>query len=66
VQLRRAEEFALIFSSYNLKRVMSILGVKAVIQRLKGLKAHFLVLWCIVVPVFQPPNRSDLITDQKL
>jgi hypothetical protein len=29
---------------------MSILGVKAVIQRLKGLKAHFLVLWCIVVP----------------
>jgi hypothetical protein len=34
-------EFALVFASYNLKRVLSILGVKEVINRLKGLFLTF-------------------------
>lgn len=52
-KLKVAGEFALIFSSYNLRRAMSILGVKALIQRLEGLKCRFLVLCCPVVPVRQ-------------
>jgi transposase len=36
-------EFALVFASYNLKRVLSILGVKEVINRLKGLFFDFLM-----------------------
>ena len=52
-RLKVAGEFALIFSSYNLRRAMSILGVKALIQRLERLKSRFLVLWCSVVPVRQ-------------
>jgi hypothetical protein len=52
-KLKVAGEFALIFSNYNQRRAMSILGVKALIQRLEGLKSRFLALCCPVVPVRQ-------------
>jgi hypothetical protein len=42
-------EFALIFACYNLKRVLSILGVKEVIKRLKRLFSHFLIPCTIVI-----------------
>lgn len=35
-------EFALIFTCYNLKRVINILGVKELVRRFKGLKCSFL------------------------
>jgi transposase len=42
-------EFALIFACYNLKRVLSILGVKEVIKRLKRLFSHFLMSCTTVI-----------------
>jgi transposase len=63
-KLKVAGEFALIFSSYNLRRVMSILGVKGIIQRLEGLKNCLLAAWCMVravesckmIPVREAPR----------
>ena len=37
-------EFGLIFTSYNFRRVVSILGVKEIIERLKGRNLHFFEL----------------------
>ena len=41
-------EFGLIFTSYNFRRVVSILGVKEVIERLKDRNLHFFELRCAV------------------
>ena len=41
-------EFGLIFTSYNFRRVVSILGVKEIIERLKGRNLRFFALRCAV------------------
>jgi transposase len=41
-------EFALIFSCYNFSRIVSILGVKGLISKARGLFWSFLARWCTV------------------
>ncbi|MCG8330276.1 MAG: transposase, partial [Chitinophagales bacterium] len=41
-------EFGLIYTSYNFRRVVSILGVKEIIEQLKGRNLRFFVLKCAV------------------
>lgn len=47
-------EFALIFTAYNLRRAITIFGVRGLIERLKAAQVHFLDLICAILSRFKP------------
>ena len=54
-------EFSIIFLCYNLKRVMSILGLEGLKKALKGLLLRFLMVWAVMVRRVSP-GKFNVVT----